>query len=37
MPVTGETSYAELSAGERESDREQVRNYVPTIVEALIR
>lgn len=32
-----ETPYAELSETERESDREQVRRYLPLIVEALTR
>ncbi len=31
------TPYAELSETERESDREQVRRYLPLIVEALTR
>lgn len=30
-----ETSYDKLTPEERESDREQVRRYVPTIVEVL--
>ncbi|MCP1561894.1 UNVERIFIED_ORG: hypothetical protein M2438_005401 [Methylobacterium sp. SuP10 SLI 274] len=29
------TTYAELSDKEKESDREQVRNYIPIIIEAL--
>lgn len=29
------TEYAELSAAEKESDREQVRRYLPLIVDAL--
>lgn len=31
------TPYAELSDAERESDRQQVRRYLPLIVEALTR
>ena len=31
------TPYAELSESERESDREQVRRYLPLIVDALTR
>lgn len=31
-----DTPYAELSAEEKESDREQVRKYVPLIVQALM-
>lgn len=30
-----ETPYADLSADEQESDREQVRRYLPTIIEEL--
>ncbi|WP_110590416.1 hypothetical protein [Microbacterium suaedae] len=32
-----ETPYAELPEQERESDREQVRRYLPTIIDALTR
>lgn len=32
-----ETPYAELSEQEQESDREQVRRYLPAIIEALTR
>lgn len=32
-----ETPYAELSEQERESDREQVRRYLPTVIDALTR
>ncbi|MEO5317779.1 hypothetical protein PV761_04200 [Arthrobacter sp. CC3] len=30
-----ETPYAELTEEERESDREQVRRYLPTVIDAL--
>ncbi len=32
-----ETPYAELSEDERESDREQVRRYLPHVIDALSR
>lgn len=32
-----ETPYAELSEQEQESDREQVRRYLPTVIDALTR
>lgn len=32
-----ETPYSELSEQERESDREQVQRYLPTIIDALTR